>query len=61
MPGRFLAAPLQIFEVWQGGMSFHGGMLGVAIVIVWYCQRQHIPVLGFAAAPWTLARLPAFD
>jgi len=47
-PGRFLAAPLQIFEVWQGGMSFHGGMLGVAIVIVWYCQRQHIPVLGFA-------------
>ena len=47
-PGRFLAAPLQIFEVWQGGMSFHGGMLGVAIVIVWYCRRQHIPVLGFA-------------
>jgi phosphatidylglycerol---prolipoprotein diacylglyceryl transferase len=47
-PGRFLAAPLQIFEVWQGGMSFHGGMLGVAIVIIWYCRRQRIPVLGFA-------------
>jgi phosphatidylglycerol:prolipoprotein diacylglycerol transferase len=47
-PGRFLAAPLQIFEVWQGGMSFHGGMLGVAIVIIWYCRRQDIPVLGFA-------------
>jgi phosphatidylglycerol:prolipoprotein diacylglycerol transferase len=47
-PGRFLAAPLQIFEVWQGGMSFHGGMLGVAIAIIWYCRRQRIPVLGFA-------------
>jgi phosphatidylglycerol:prolipoprotein diacylglycerol transferase len=29
-------------------MSFHGGMLGVAIVIVWDCRRQRIPVLGFA-------------
>ena len=47
-PGRFLAAPLQIFEVWQGGMSFHGGMLGVAIAIVWYCRRQRISILGFA-------------
>lgn len=47
-PGRFLASPLQIFEVWQGGMSFHGGMLGVAIAIVWFCWRQQIPILGFA-------------
>jgi phosphatidylglycerol:prolipoprotein diacylglycerol transferase len=47
-PGRFLASPLQIFEVWQGGMSFHGGMLGVAIGIVWFCRRQQIPILGFA-------------
>jgi phosphatidylglycerol:prolipoprotein diacylglycerol transferase len=47
-PSRFLASPLQIFEVWQGGMSFHGGMLGVAIAIVWFCRRQHIPILGFA-------------
>jgi phosphatidylglycerol---prolipoprotein diacylglyceryl transferase len=47
-PSRFLGEPLQIFEVWQGGMSFHGGMLGVAIVIVWFCRRQRIPILGFA-------------
>jgi phosphatidylglycerol:prolipoprotein diacylglycerol transferase len=30
-PLHFLAEPLEIFEVWQGGMSFHGGMLGVMI------------------------------
>ena len=47
-PGRFLAAPWQILEVWQGGMSFHGGMLGVAIAVIWYCRSQGIPVLGFA-------------
>ena len=47
-PSRFLAAPWQILEVWQGGMSFHGGMLGVAIAVIWYCRSQGIPVLGFA-------------
>ena len=28
-PGYYLAHPLEIFYVWQGGMSFHGGLLGV--------------------------------
>jgi phosphatidylglycerol:prolipoprotein diacylglycerol transferase len=30
-PGYFLANPLDIFKVWEGGMSFHGGFLGVLI------------------------------
>ena len=47
-PGFFLAHPLQIVEVWTGGMSFHGGMLGVALVIVLFCRRHAIPILGFA-------------
>jgi phosphatidylglycerol:prolipoprotein diacylglycerol transferase len=47
-PTFYLAEPLQIFMVWQGGMSFHGGMLGVAVAIVWFCRRQSIPILGFA-------------
>ncbi|MBU6499928.1 MAG: prolipoprotein diacylglyceryl transferase [Rhodospirillales bacterium] len=47
-PGRFFAHPLEIFAVWQGGMSFHGGMLGVAIAITWFCRREKIPILGFA-------------
>jgi len=46
--GRFLAAPWEILEVWQGGMSFHGGFLGVAVALVWFCRRQGIPILGFA-------------
>ena len=47
-PLRFAAAPWEILAVWGGGMSFHGGMLGVAIAIVWFCRREAIPVLAFA-------------
>ena len=47
-PGRYLAEPLEIFAVWHGGMSFHGGMLGVALATVIFCRRQGIPLFGFA-------------
>jgi phosphatidylglycerol---prolipoprotein diacylglyceryl transferase len=47
-PLFYLQHPLSAFAVWQGGMSFHGGMLGVAIAIVWFCRREHIDILGFA-------------
>ncbi|CAH2600169.1 Phosphatidylglycerol--prolipoprotein diacylglyceryl transferase [Rhodovastum atsumiense] len=47
-PGRFLGAPWEILALWQGGMSFHGGMLGVAVAIIWFCRRQGIPIFGFA-------------
>ena len=33
-PGYYFAHPLEIFYVWQGGMSFHGGFLGI-LVAVW--------------------------
>jgi len=47
-PSVYLANPLQIFAVWEGGMSFHGGMLGVAIATYVFCRRNAIPILGFA-------------
>ena len=47
-PTRFLSHPWEILEVWGGGMSFHGGMLGMVVAIVWFCRRNRIPVLGFA-------------
>ncbi len=47
-PGFFLTHPLQIAAVWTGGMSFHGGMIGVITAIVLFCRRNGIPVLGFA-------------
>jgi phosphatidylglycerol:prolipoprotein diacylglycerol transferase len=36
-----LADPLDLFKVWQGGMSFHGGCLGVIIAIIWFARKTH--------------------
>lgn len=36
---RWLSDPLQIFRVWEGGMSFHGGFLGVLLAVWWYGRR----------------------
>lgn len=38
-PLYYLAHPLEIFEVWHGGMSFHGGFIGVLIAL-WFFARQ---------------------
>ena len=47
-PGLYFAHPLLIPAVWDGGMSFHGGALGVAVAIWWFCRREKIPMLAFA-------------
>lgn len=47
-PGQYLRDPLGALAVWQGGMSFHGGFLGVALALVLYCRQRRIPLLGFA-------------
>lgn len=39
LPG-FLADPIELFRIWRGGMSFHGGLLGV-IAAVWWFARVH--------------------
>ena len=47
-PGLYLQHPLQAFAVWEGGMSFHGGTLGVVLALILYCRSRAIPLLGFA-------------
>ena len=41
-PGYYAAHPLEILAVWQGGMSFHGGFLGVLAAMAYVAWRQHI-------------------
>lgn len=51
---HYLTAPLDIFKVWQGGMSFHGGLLGV-VVALWLFARRHKKTFFATAdfvAPW---------
>ncbi len=46
-PLYFLSHPLEIAQVWQGGMSFHGGMLGVVLATILFTRRRKIPLLNF--------------
>lgn len=49
---NLIANPLDLFKVWQGGMSFHGGFLGVVIAMSWFAkkyQKHPFSVLDFIA------------
>jgi len=39
---------LEIFKIWQGGMSFHGGLLGTIISILIYCKKTKINFFNFS-------------
>ena len=39
---EFLKDPLMIVRVWQGGMSFHGGLLGVLAAVAWWSRKHHL-------------------
>jgi phosphatidylglycerol:prolipoprotein diacylglycerol transferase len=41
-PLHFLSHPLEAFAIWQGGMSFHGGFLGVLAAMGWFAWRQKL-------------------
>jgi phosphatidylglycerol:prolipoprotein diacylglycerol transferase len=41
----YLADPLEIFAVWHGGMSFHGGLIGCITAGVWCCRRFQVAPL----------------
>jgi phosphatidylglycerol:prolipoprotein diacylglycerol transferase len=40
------AEPWKVFAIWEGGMAFHGGLLGVAIAIFWFARANKIPLLS---------------
>lgn len=38
-------SPGEAFKIWEGGMSFHGGLIGVAIAVIAYALKYNIPIL----------------
>ena len=42
----YIANPIALFEVWQGGMSFHGGLIGVLCAIWLFCRKRHFKFLA---------------
>jgi phosphatidylglycerol:prolipoprotein diacylglycerol transferase len=45
---KWLADPTMLIRIWEGGMSFHGGLIGVAIAILIYSRKYQIAFLGLA-------------
>ena len=42
----FAQHPAEIFELWKGGMSFHGGFLGCVAAVMLFCRKNNIPILS---------------
>ncbi|MBU6406361.1 MAG: prolipoprotein diacylglyceryl transferase [Alphaproteobacteria bacterium] len=40
------AAPWRVFAIWEGGMSFHGGLIGVALAVACFARANKIPLLS---------------
>ena len=59
-PGYYLANPGQILQVWQGGMSFHGGFAGVIVAAWLFCRARGIAPLRLADAMAVVAPIGLF-
>ena len=46
LPMAFVTNPIRIIAAWEGGMSFHGGLLGVVIATWWFCRRHKLDLLS---------------
>ena len=44
-PEQLMRDPLSFFRVWEGGMASHGGMVGVAVALLWFSRSQRLPFL----------------
>ncbi|MCF6272363.1 MAG: prolipoprotein diacylglyceryl transferase [Rhodobacteraceae bacterium] len=58
-PAQYIANPIDILKIWEGGMSFHGGFAGVIAGVAIYGWRNKLPILSIgdavaAAAPFGL-------
>lgn len=59
-PGYYLSHPVEILKVWEGGMSFHGGFLGVVVAGFWFCRRHGTPPPQLADAMALVAPIGLF-
>jgi phosphatidylglycerol---prolipoprotein diacylglyceryl transferase len=57
---HFAAHPLEIFELWTGGMSFHGGVLGVVVAVIAFAHRRNISMLTLGDLTTAVAPIGIF-
>ena len=52
--------PVSIFFIWKGGMSFHGGLFGLILSMLFYCKNKHIKFLQLSDLVATVAPIGIF-
>jgi phosphatidylglycerol:prolipoprotein diacylglycerol transferase len=60
LPMGYLTDPINIVAAWRGGMSFHGGLLGVAIALILYCRKNKLDTIALADFVATIAPVGLF-
>jgi phosphatidylglycerol---prolipoprotein diacylglyceryl transferase len=53
----FIQHPVEMFEVWNGGMSFHGGFLGCVVAVMAFATMRKIPILSLGDVVCAVAPL----
>ncbi len=59
-PLYYLSHPLEIVKVWEGGMSFHGGFLGVLVAGLWFARRNGVAAMQLSDAMALVAPVGLF-
>jgi phosphatidylglycerol:prolipoprotein diacylglycerol transferase len=59
-PAHFAANPLEIVQVWGGGMSFHGGFAGCVIAVLLFARSAKVPVLSLGDLTCAVAPIGLF-
>jgi phosphatidylglycerol:prolipoprotein diacylglycerol transferase len=57
---HFIAHPIEIFELWNGGMSFHGGVIGCIVATVLFALRRNVPILSLGDVTTAVAPIGLF-
>jgi len=58
--GHYVAHPLDVFKLWNGGMSFHGGFLGCVLAVVLFARLRRIPWLSLGDITCAVAPIGLF-
>jgi phosphatidylglycerol:prolipoprotein diacylglycerol transferase len=59
-PGYFIEHPAEVVQLWNGGMSFHGGFLGCVAAVVLFARRRGIPLLSLGDVTCAVAPIGLF-
>jgi phosphatidylglycerol:prolipoprotein diacylglycerol transferase len=57
---HFASHPFEIFELWNGGMSFHGGVAGCIVAVILFAWRRRIPTLSLGDVTCAVAPIGLF-